>query len=226
MKLPGKIIDANVILRFFLEDDEKQFIKAKAFISQLELAQETALVTEIVFAEVVWVLNKVYSIPRAEISDKFMKLLNYKGIKTVFDKRLFADSLKLYAEHSMDIQDTFLSVLAKANACKVVTFDTLGSMIPSSDRTSIPPMPDIFRSSSTVSGLSLLKTLSAFSPLCASQTWKPSSSSTPFITALSSSSSSTISIFAMGLIPLFTDRPYKNKKRRAIKASLINILFS
>ncbi len=123
MKLPKKIIDANVILRFFLEDDAAQFLKAKAFMQRLETAQEDGLITEIVFAEVVWVLSKVYNIPRKEISDKFSGVLNYKGIKTALDKKLFIESLKLYAEHSMDIQDIFLAVVARNSDCSIVTFD-------------------------------------------------------------------------------------------------------
>lgn len=63
MKLPQKIIDANVLLRFFLADDEDKFRKAKEFIRKLEFGEDEALLTEIVFAEIVWVLNKVYNIP-------------------------------------------------------------------------------------------------------------------------------------------------------------------
>lgn len=123
MKLPGKIIDANVILRFFLEDDEEQFGKAKAFVQRLELDKEEALITEIVFAEVVWVLNKVYHIPRREITEKFSKIINYKGVKTILNKEIFSESLRLYARHSLDIQDIFLAVLSKTKDCSIVTFD-------------------------------------------------------------------------------------------------------
>lgn len=123
MKLPGKIIDANVILRFFLEDDEEQFGKAKAFVQRLELDKEEALITEIVFAEVVWVLNKVYQIPRQEITEKFSKIINYKGVKTIFNKEIFSESLRLYAQHSMDIQDIFLAVLSKYKNSTIITFD-------------------------------------------------------------------------------------------------------
>lgn len=63
MKLPKKIIDANVILRFFLADDEEKFLKTKAFVQRLEFGEDEVLMTEIVFAEVIWVLNKVYNIP-------------------------------------------------------------------------------------------------------------------------------------------------------------------
>ncbi len=123
MKLPKKIIDANVILRFFLEDDEEKFLRSKEFFRKLEFGEDDALLTEIVFAEVVWVLQKVYGIPRKDISPKLLKLLNYHGLKTVFSKEIFSESLKWYAVHTVDIQDIFLAVLARAEGCNIISFD-------------------------------------------------------------------------------------------------------
>ncbi len=123
MKLPKKIIDANVILRFFLGDDEEKFLKTKAFVQKIEFGEDEILLTELVFAEVIWVLNKVYGIPRKEIVEKFSRFINYKGIKTFLNKDIFLESLKLYAVHSIDIQDIFLSVLSKTEDSSVITFD-------------------------------------------------------------------------------------------------------
>lgn len=123
MKLPKKIIDANVILRFFLADDEGKFLKAKEFFRKLEFGEDEALLTEIVFAEVIWVLHKVYNIPREEICSKYLKLLNYKGLKTILDKKVFSESLNLYVIHPVDIQDIFLAVLAKFKDSSIISFD-------------------------------------------------------------------------------------------------------
>jgi predicted nucleic acid-binding protein len=123
MRLPEKIVDANVILRFFVKDNEEQFLRAKAFIQRLELGKEDVLMTEIVFAEVVWVLNKVYEVPRQEIADTFSKVIGYRGIRTMLEKEIFQESLRLYAKHSLDIQDVFLSVLSKNKGCPIITFD-------------------------------------------------------------------------------------------------------
>ncbi|MBI4687726.1 MAG: PIN domain-containing protein [Nitrospirae bacterium] len=123
MKLPKKIIDANVILRFFLADVESQFLQAKSFLQLIELGEEDVLMTEVIFAEVVWVLSKVYNIPRTEITEKFSSLINYEGIKTILNKDIFLESLRLYAMHSMDIQDIFLAVLSKSKDLSIVTFD-------------------------------------------------------------------------------------------------------
>jgi predicted nucleic acid-binding protein len=123
MRLPEKIVDANVILRFFVRDNEEQFLRAKAFIQRLELGKENVLMTEIVFAEVVWVLNKVYEVPRQEIADTFSKVIGYQGIRTMLEKEIFQESLRLYAKHSLDIQDVFLAVLSKNKGCPIITFD-------------------------------------------------------------------------------------------------------
>lgn len=123
MRLPKKIVDANVILRFFLEDDEQQFPMAKALIQRLELGKDEVLLTELVFAKVVWVLNKVYEVPRPVITEKFTKLMSYAGIKTLGSKEIFSESLRLYARHTIDIQDIFLALLSKRNDCTVVTFN-------------------------------------------------------------------------------------------------------
>lgn len=52
-----------------------------------------------------------------------LKLLNYNGLKTVFAKDIFPESLTLYAAHTADIQDTFLAVLAKHKNSTIITFD-------------------------------------------------------------------------------------------------------
>ena len=68
-------------------------------------------------------MNKVYDIPRPEIAERFGKLISYRGIKTVFRKELYIESLALYAKHSMDIQDIFLAVFAGDRDCAIITFD-------------------------------------------------------------------------------------------------------
>lgn len=40
MRLPKKIIDANVILRLLLADHEEQFPKAKAFLENIEVGKD------------------------------------------------------------------------------------------------------------------------------------------------------------------------------------------
>jgi len=39
------------------------------------------------------------------------------------EKEIFQESLRLYAKHSLDIQDVFLAVLSKNKGCPIITFD-------------------------------------------------------------------------------------------------------
>lgn len=57
-----KLIDANVILRYLLKDNQEQFEKAK------EVIQEGAMTTTEVIAEVIYVLTKVYGVSREDAS--------------------------------------------------------------------------------------------------------------------------------------------------------------
>ena len=123
MKYPKKIIDANVLLRFFLADHTESFQKAKDFIGRIETGQEGVLLTEMVFAEVVWVLHKVYRVPRNEISPALSKVIRFKGIKTLVPKEVFLEALSLYPETRIDIQDLFLAVLSRLNKATIITFD-------------------------------------------------------------------------------------------------------
>ena len=56
-------IDANYILRYLLQDNEKQFSDAKEVIEKEEI-----FLTDFLFAEVVYVLEKVYLVPRKDIN--------------------------------------------------------------------------------------------------------------------------------------------------------------
>lgn len=123
MKLPQKLVDANVMLRFFLADDQKQMERACAFVESLEFGKEEALLTDVVFAEVVWVLAKVYKVGRADIAGQFGRVISFPGVKTTYAKEIYRDALQKYESCPADIQDCLLAALAFSGNAEVVTFD-------------------------------------------------------------------------------------------------------
>ena len=70
-----KIADANLILRYLLDDDEELSPKAAEIIEQNKL-----IVPNEIFAEIVYVLEKVYEVKREEINNIIVELLDYKNI--------------------------------------------------------------------------------------------------------------------------------------------------
>lgn len=112
-----KIIDANVILRYLLKDNIKLFHKTEDFIEN----NVFFLPTEI-FAEVVYVLEKVYKIEKAEIKKTLLFLCNYKNIK-FSDLNILIESISLYEEFNMDFADSLLAAYKKVNKSEIFTFD-------------------------------------------------------------------------------------------------------
>ena len=64
------LVDANVVLRYILHDDEALYPTAE------QTMREGAYLLPEVLAEVVYVLFGVYSVPRAELASRLQVLVN------------------------------------------------------------------------------------------------------------------------------------------------------
>ena len=81
------IIDANVVLRYLLKDNEKFYEKAKALFDDVLLGKKKIWIMHSVIAEVVYVLLKLYKVTRKEIAEVLTELIKIKGVK-VQDKEI------------------------------------------------------------------------------------------------------------------------------------------
>ena len=110
-----QLIDANVILRYLLNDHEEMSMKAKNLI-----ASGTAYTKPEVIAEVVYVLKGVYTIERKEIRSFIYTLL--KDIHcSEADCVLYA--MDIYSENSLDFVDCLLIAYNKINRENIFSFD-------------------------------------------------------------------------------------------------------
>ncbi len=112
-----KIVDANIILRYFLNDTETLSDKAADILENNEI-----FVPNEVIAEVVYVLEKVYKVGSKEVSDSLLELFDYDNLR-VGDVELINEALRLYAERKLDFVDTLLYAYQKVRNHKVYTFD-------------------------------------------------------------------------------------------------------
>jgi len=96
------IVDANIILRYLLNDTETLSDKAADILENNEV-----FVPNEVIAEVVYVLEKVYKVENKEISDSLIELFDYENLQ-VGDIELINEALRLYAERKLDFVDTLL----------------------------------------------------------------------------------------------------------------------
>ena len=116
------VIDANVILRYLLADHAEYFQKARDFFDSVKVDKSKGYIPESVVVECVYVLLKVYRIPRAEIAESLAGVLRYKGILNE-NTALLLESLRLFHQKNVDIVDALIHVTAKARGWQNFSFD-------------------------------------------------------------------------------------------------------
>ncbi len=112
-----KIADANIVLRYLLNDTEELEEKATEILEK----NEVFLPNEVI-AEVVYVLEKVYEVKNDEISDTLKELFEYDNIE-LSDLALLEAALDLYGNKRLDFVDTLLYAYNKVKGYRIYTFD-------------------------------------------------------------------------------------------------------
>lgn len=110
-----KIFDANMILRYLLNDNLDMYEKSKQL-----LKEDNVWVTLEVIAEVVYVFRKVYAMERQIVSDKvraFAELVKCKE-SDVLDM-----AIDTYATKNLDFVDCVLYAYNKVDGFEIATFD-------------------------------------------------------------------------------------------------------
>jgi predicted nucleic-acid-binding protein len=117
-----KLIDANLILRYLLKDDETLFEKAFFILEKVKTGNEKVIIIESVLTECVYVLAKVYKVNRLIISEKLCDLFYYKGVVNP-DKKDLIDAIILFGKTNLSIVDCILCVRSKNYGMPLFTFD-------------------------------------------------------------------------------------------------------
>lgn len=108
------LIDANVIIRYLLNDIKEQADEAEKIIDS------GAFTLPEIIAEVVYVLKNVYAMPREEIANCVMSVLAQIDIE---NKHVMFRTLQIYSQTSFDFVDCELIARVEILGDKVFTFD-------------------------------------------------------------------------------------------------------
>jgi predicted nucleic-acid-binding protein len=111
------IVDANIFLRYLLQDDPDLFQTAQSFIEKKEI-----FIPNEIIAEVVYVLEKVYKVERKDIREAWDKLLLYQNLNFVNESILMI-ALKQYVESRIDFVDALLVGYSETGQYEIETFD-------------------------------------------------------------------------------------------------------
>ena len=115
-------LDTNVLVRFLVQDDEKQSPKATALFKQASDGACLLIVGTAVLVETVWVLSSVYDHPREKIAEALTKVLIKPGIRCE-DAQTVLDALDRYHDTNLDIVDCLIAAESVAEGDSVATFD-------------------------------------------------------------------------------------------------------
>jgi len=112
-----KIVDANIILRYLLNDSDDLSERAAEI-----LENNMVFLPNEVIAEIVYVLEKVYKVEKKKISSLLLELFEYSNLQ-VEDFGIVNEALRVYAARKLDFVDTLLYAYYKLGKHDVYTFD-------------------------------------------------------------------------------------------------------
>ncbi|MGZ4104508.1 MAG: PIN domain-containing protein [Actinomycetota bacterium] len=113
------LLDTNVLVRHLTGDPPGQARRATALLR----ARHELILTDLVLAEMVYVLESFYERPRAEISEMTRALLALPSIAVV-DHDLLLRAIELYEAIRLDYAEAYLAALAElSDVRQVASFD-------------------------------------------------------------------------------------------------------
>ncbi len=111
------IIDANIVLRYVLNDHPDLSQKAAGIIEK-----QSVLLPIEAACEVIYVLQKVYHVDRKQINS-FLRELIHSDLIFVEKKEIFLAALEYYKKTRLDFVDTLLWAYSTIKKQTVLTFD-------------------------------------------------------------------------------------------------------
>jgi len=117
-------VDTNVFLRFFVNDVATQYEKARVLFEAAETGKIKLETSELVIAEIVWVLESFYGFSRKEVTEVLSTLLSSRNLKIASHARI-NEAVRLYAAGNMDFIDAYnIAYIRSKEYSKVATFDS------------------------------------------------------------------------------------------------------
>ena len=116
-------LDTNVLLRHFLQDDPQQSSLSTAYLRRIEGGEAKVRIADTVVFETVFTLQRQYKIPRSQVRDAVLPLIELPGM-ILPGKRRFREVFDIYAGFNVSFVDAYHTVLMKRLGLdEIVSFD-------------------------------------------------------------------------------------------------------
>jgi predicted nucleic acid-binding protein len=108
-------VDTNILVRHLTGDPPAQ---ARRATRHLETADEL-LLPDLIAAEVVYVLESYYEVPRAQVTETLRAILAFPSVRVV-DADLLRRAVEVYEVHRLDFADAYLVASAERTGVGVI----------------------------------------------------------------------------------------------------------
>ncbi|MCC6232579.1 MAG: PIN domain-containing protein [Verrucomicrobiales bacterium] len=116
------ILDANVVLRFLVQDVPGQARAASKLLGRAENGEIRLIIDPLIIAETVYVLTSFYQRPREVVADALISFVQSEGIACSQATRV-VDALRRFKRTSVDYADAWLAASGAESNCEIASFD-------------------------------------------------------------------------------------------------------
>ena len=118
-----KFIDTNIFIRFLTNDIPDKASACEKIFREAAEKNESLFTTEMVIAEIIWVLESYYELPKKEVQELVEKILITPFLLCP-QKDLILDALAIYGDKNIDYIDAYnASILREQGIMEVYSYD-------------------------------------------------------------------------------------------------------
>jgi len=123
-------LDTNVLVRFLVADDQRQFEKARRLIRHEANIGDPVLISQLVLLECEWVLRSRYGLAKDDILGTFSGLLDSTEVR-VEDEACVEEVLYVWKNSGAEFADCLIGARHRALGCaSTVSFDAKAAKLP------------------------------------------------------------------------------------------------
>lgn len=116
-------VDTNLFIRYLTNDDPVKADRVEKLLDDAAAGRVSLVTTELVVAEIVWVLESAYSLEHTGIFPLIRGILATRGL-TVINGSLVSRALELYVSANIDFVDGYIAaVMEQQGITEIFSFD-------------------------------------------------------------------------------------------------------
>lgn len=117
-------LDTNILIRYLTRDDREKAERCLQLLQRAEARELELATSELVIAEVVWVLQSRTDLERSSIRDVLLPIISLAALRLP-NKQLWPQVFDLYCDKRIDFIDAYNAVMMqRAGIEEIYSYDT------------------------------------------------------------------------------------------------------